>query len=90
EAVDKISLSPEGYYDFVFMDIMMPKMDGNEATRNIRNLDRVDTKTLPIVALSANAFKADVAQAIDAGMDNHLAKPVDYENMMQILAEKIK
>jgi CheY-like chemotaxis protein len=72
------------------MDIMMPKMDGNEATRNIRNLDRVDTKTLPIVALSANAFKADVAQAIDAGMDNHLAKPVDYENMMQILAEKIK
>jgi CheY-like chemotaxis protein len=86
EALNMFSSSPEGYYDLIFMDIMMPKMDGNEATRNIRNLERPDATTIPIVALSANTLNTDVELAIASGMDSHLPKPIDYEMIMRALS----
>jgi CheY-like chemotaxis protein len=86
DAVAKFSASPEGYYDLIFMDIMMPRMDGNEATRNIRNLKRTDAHAIPIVALSANALNADVELALASGMDSHLPKPIDYEMIMRALS----
>jgi CheY-like chemotaxis protein len=89
EAVEKFKASPPGYYDFIFMDLLMPNMNGHEAARNIRALDRPDAATVPIVALSANAYQEDVSQAVAAGMDSHLAKPVDFAALMRILAEKI-
>jgi CheY-like chemotaxis protein len=90
EAVEKFKMSPEGYYDFVFMDLLMPNMNGHDAARSIRGLDREDAAKVPIVALSANAYQEDVDQAMEAGMDSHLAKPVDFNEVMRILAEKIK
>jgi signal transduction histidine kinase/CheY-like chemotaxis protein len=90
EAVKKFKDSPVGYYNFIFMDLLMPNMNGYDAARGIRNLNRPDAATVPIVALSANAYQEDVKQAIDAGMDRHLAKPVDYPALMRVLVEKIK
>ncbi|MDR0451014.1 MAG: response regulator [Treponema sp.] len=90
EAVEKFKSSPVGYYSFIFMDLLMPNMNGYEAARGIRKLDRPDAATVPIVALSANAYKEDVKEAIKAGMDSHLSKPVDFPALMRVLAEKIK
>jgi CheY-like chemotaxis protein len=90
EAMKKFKDSPVGYYSFIFMDLLMPNMNGYDAARGIRDLDRPDAATVPIVALSANAYQEDVKQAIEAGMDGHLAKPLDYPALMRILAEKIK
>jgi signal transduction histidine kinase/CheY-like chemotaxis protein len=90
EAVEKFKASPEGYYDLVFMDLLMPNMNGHDAARSIRNLDRPDAVKVPIVALSANAYPEDVDQAIASGMDKHLAKPIDFAALMRVLAEKIK
>jgi CheY-like chemotaxis protein len=87
EAVALFEDAPEGYYDFIFMDIMMPKMDGNEATRRIRGMGRSDSETVPIVAISANALKVDVDDALAAGMNKHIAKPVDFETIMHVLRE---
>ena len=69
EAVDKVAASPEGYYDFIIMNIQMPVMDGLEATRQIRHLDRQDIKDMPIIAMSANAFAEDVRLSLEAGMN---------------------
>jgi signal transduction histidine kinase/CheY-like chemotaxis protein len=88
QAVEKFKDSPNGYYDFIFMDLLMPNMNGYEATRNIRNLSRTDAVTVPIVALSANAYQEDINKAMEAGMNGHLAKPVDFDALMQVLAEK--
>jgi CheY-like chemotaxis protein len=90
EAVEKFKASPEGYYCFVFMDLLMPNMGGHEAARSIRNLDRSDAATVPIVALSANAYQEDVNQSIESGMDGHLAKPADFAELMSVLAERVK
>ena len=85
-AVDAFSASDPGSFDCVLMDLMMPVMSGYEAARVIRGLDRPDAGTVPIVALSANAFDEDVAMAKDAGMNEHLAKPVDMENMFKVIS----
>lgn len=85
EAVEKIITSPAGYYDIVFLDIQMPIMDGYEAARQIRRLSRDDIKNLPIVAMTANAFSEDVEMAKQAGMNYHIAKPVDMERLMTVL-----
>jgi signal transduction histidine kinase len=90
EAVEKFKASPVGYYDFVFMDLLMPNMNGHDATRSIRNLDRPDAATVPIVALSANAYQEDVDEALSSGMNGHLAKPINFGALMQVLAEKIR
>lgn len=69
----------------ILMDIQMPVMDGYEATRRIRTLARTDVSSLPIIAMTANAFTEDVAHAIEAGMDHHLAKPIDIAQLMGVL-----
>ena len=81
EAVDIVSQSVPGRFDFIFMDIMMPVMDGLEATRQIRTLNRKDTKEIPIIAMTANAFQDDIRDCIDAGMNGHIAKPIDIEKI---------
>ena len=85
-AVDVFAQSAPGTFDCVLMDLMMPVMSGYEATRVIRGLDRSDAKTVPIIALSANAFEEDVTMAKDAGMNEHLAKPVDMNKMFEVMS----
>lgn len=77
EALDIFEQSDTHTFDYIFMDVMMPVMDGLEATKRIRSLNREDAKTTPIIALSANAFEDDIKECLDAGMNAHVAKPID-------------
>jgi signal transduction histidine kinase/CheY-like chemotaxis protein len=88
-AVDKFSASEPGYYDAILMDMRMPVKDGLTATREIRALDRPDAKTIPIIALTANAFYNDVKDCREAGMNAHLPKPVDSEQLIGVLTSLI-
>ena len=81
--------SPAGHYDAILMDVRMPVMDGLEAAKSIRALDRPDAKLIPIIALTANAFDEDVQNSLQVGMDAHLSKPVDPERLYQTLEELI-
>ena len=83
--VDMFSKSGENYYDAVLMDVRMPVMTGLEATAAIRALDRLDAKTVPIIAMTANAFDEDVQRSLQAGMNAHLSKPVDPEHLYETL-----
>ena len=85
EAVRRMEESVPGYYDMIFMDIMMPEMDGLEATRTIRNLDREDCKKILIYAMSANAFDEDVKRSLASGMNGHLSKPVNLQVLEKTL-----
>ena len=87
EGYEKVAYSDPGYYDGVLMDIQMPVMDGYEATRNIRSLDDPELAGIPIVAMTANAFSEDVKKAQDAGMNGHIAKPIDVNNMVSTLKD---
>ena len=89
-AVEKVEASEPGYYDAVLMDIQMPVMDGYEATRAIRNLENKALAGIPIVAMTANAFKEDVAAAAEAGMQGHIAKPVDVGVLMRTLSSVLR
>lgn len=89
QAVDMIRNSEPWRYDIIFMDIMMPNMDGLEATRTIRNIEREDCRTIPIVAMSANAFEEDVKKSIASGMNAHLSKPLDISKLMDVMAAYI-
>ena len=80
-ALDMFESSPVGYYDAILMDLRMPIMDGLEATRRIRHLDRADAMIVPILALTANAFESDVKSSLDAGMNVHLAKPINADRL---------
>ena len=77
EAVERFRQNPPGLYGAVLMDIQMPVMNGYEAAWAIRALDRPDAKTIPIVAMTANAFAEDVQNAMEAGMNAHLSKPIN-------------
>lgn len=88
-AVDMFAASEPGHYDALLMDLRMPEMDGLEAARRIRGLDRPDALTVPIIALSANAFDSDVSQCLDAGMNTHLSKPVDADLLYATLRQLI-
>ncbi len=79
-----------GYYDAILMDMRMPEMDGLEATRTIRGLPHDDAKTIPIVALTANAFDEDVQRSMQAGLNAHLSKPVEPEALFETLENLIK
>ena len=87
DAVDKVAASKVGDYDAVLMDIQMPIMNGYEAAKKIRALPNPKLARIPIVAMTANAFSEDVKAALDAGMDAHIAKPIDVANMMTTLAK---
>ena len=86
KALEMFAASEEGYYDVIMMDIMMPDMDGYEATRTIRLSEKVDAADIPIIALTANAFAEDAKAAHDAGMNAHLSKPLDFNKLKNILA----
>lgn len=86
EAVDAFASSEPGTFDAVLMDIRMPEMDGYQATRAIRALPRPDAATVPVIAMTADAFSEDIERARDAGMDAHVAKPIDLRELVRTLA----
>ena len=88
-AVEMFEKSEPGYYDAILMDVRMPEMDGLEATRAIRALNRSDAKSIPIIAMTANAFDEDVQRSLQSGMNAHLSKPVEAENLYKTLEELI-
>ena len=92
ECVDLFEHSSLGDYDIILMDIRMPVMDGIDATKAIRSLPRRDAQTVPVIAMTANAFEEDVKACLDAGMNDHLAKPVNpqllYDTLQKHLSSK--
>ena len=90
KALECVKASAPGYYDLILMDIMMPVMDGLEATREIRKLPREDCKTIPIFAMSANAFDEDVKRSLARGMNGHMSKPIDRKKLEEMLAKTLK
>ena len=90
EAIEVFKKSEPGEFDVILMDIMMPIMNGYEATKIIRSLDREDAKVIPIIAMTANAFTEDRIRAKEAGMDEHVAKPVDVELLVKVIHKLVK
>mgnify|MGYP000466652277 FL=1 len=90
KAVDIFRKSSPGEFDVILMDIMMPVMNGYEAAKMIRSLDREDAKVIPIIAMTANAFTEDKMRAKEAGMDEHIAKPVDGKLLVKVINELVK
>ena len=90
EAVSVFEKSEPNEFDFIFMDIMMPVMDGLEATRRIRALDRTDAQEVSIIAMTANAFQDDINRSIEAGMDEHIVKPLVKDEIRQVIVEQIE
>ncbi len=84
-AVDMLKKSEPGYYQLVLMDVRMPVMNGYEATKEIRNLENKELSSIPILAMTANAFEEDKQEALMAGMNGHLAKPIDIEVLFDAL-----
>ena len=87
--VKAFSEKKPGYYDAILMDIRMPVMDGLEATKEIRKLPREDARTIPIIAMTANAFDEDMKKSIESGMNGHLAKPIDFKELLNMLIKVI-
>lgn len=85
QALEMVKNSDEQYYDLIFMDIMMPVMDGLRSAKEIRSLPREDCKKIPIIAMSANAFDEDVKRSLESGMNGHLSKPVDLKKLEEVL-----
>ena len=90
QAVELFKEKPAGTFDAILMDLMMPIMDGYTATREIRSLERSDSKTIPIIAMTANAFQEDAEKCIAVGMNAHLAKPLDIEKVMITICHLVK
>lgn len=89
-AVEKMRTAKPGQYDLILMDIQMPIMDGYEATRQIRKLENPETANIPIVAITANAFEEDRQKALEAGMNEHVSKPIDLERLLEVLKNVLK
>lgn len=89
-AVDMFAAHPAGYYDAILMDVRMPVMNGLEATRTIRSLERADAREIPIIAMTANAFDEDVQHSLQAGIDAHLSKPVEPDQLYKTLDQMIQ
>ena len=89
-AVEMFASHPAGYYDAILMDMRMPEMDGLEATRRIRSMERQDAAAIPIIALTANAFDEDVQRSLQAGLNAHLSKPVQPESLFETLESLIR
>nr|WP_302447923.1 transporter substrate-binding domain-containing protein [Eubacterium ramulus] len=90
QCISRITEMPAGTYDIILMDIQMPKMDGYKATQTIRNLSDQEKACIPIIAMTANAFEEDKRAAIAAGMNGHIAKPIQVDKLLSILAEMIR
>ena len=90
QCVNKVEKMPSGHYDMILMDIQMPKMDGYKATQEIRHLPDKDKACIPIVAMTASAFEEDKREAIAAGMNGHIAKPIDVNELMAILVKNTR
>lgn len=90
KGLDMFGQAPVGYFDCILMDVRMPVMDGIEATRRIRALDRADAKTVPILAMTADAFLDDIQKCLNIGMDGHIAKPIIPETMYETMLEAMK
>ena len=90
QAVERMKSTGPGTYDVILMDIMMPVMDGLDAARAIRAMDREDCRTIPIIAMSANAFDDDLKKSVECGMNGHLSKPVDVDKLYQTLDQVIR
>ena len=89
EALEMVAQSEEYCYDLIFMDIQMPRMNGYDAVTAIRALDRRDVKDMPIIAMTANAYREDIERAIACGMNGHIAKPIDIHYVLRILTERL-
>lgn len=89
-AVEKMRTAKPGQYDLILMDIQMPIMDGYEATRQIRKLENPETANIPIVAITANAFEEDRQKALEAGMNEHVSKPIDMERLLEVVKKVLK
>lgn len=89
-AVEKVKNSEPGDYDLILMDIQMPVMDGYEATRQIRAIEDMQLSNITIIAMTANAFEEDKVAAVDAGMNDHLSKPIDVKMLKSVLARYLK
>ena len=87
QAVEAFAASPVGGFDAILMDVMMPVQNGHEATRAIRAMDRPDAKSIPIFAMTANAFAEDRLNALQAGMNEHLSKPIDPDALYCLLVK---
>ena len=84
-AVDMLEKSEPGYYQLVLMDVQMPVMDGYTATRKIRQLKNSKLASIPIIAMTANAFEEDKQEALNSGMNGHIAKPIDIDRLFEVL-----
>lgn len=89
QAVEAFAANPAGTFDAILMDVVMPKMDGLAATRAIRALDRPDAATIPIIAMTGNAFQEDVQECLEAGMDAHIAKPIDVAKAERVITKVV-
>ena len=89
-AVEKMKNSQPGYYDLILMDVQMPIMNGYEATKAIRALEDPVLSSIPIVAMTANAFEEDKKNALESGMNAHVAKPINVQNLMEVLQTLLK
>ena len=87
ESVELVTDAPEYYFDAILMDIMMPVMDGLTASKRIRKLKRKDARTVPVIAMTANVFNEDIIAAKEAGMIEHIAKPLDFDKLIHTLAK---
>ena len=90
EAVERFEHTPPGYYDIIFMDVQMPVLDGYEATRRIRALAREDAEQVWIVAMTANAFVEDIRRSRQAGMNEHISKPIELERLQEVLSQRLR
>lgn len=86
-AVEMFNASAPGHYEMILMDVRMPVMNGYEATREIRRLEREDARQIPIVAMTADAFSSDIKMALNAGMNEHLSKPVSIKRLQEVLGQ---
>ena len=90
ECFDKLEEADEGYYDLILMDIQMPVMDGYDATARIRRMKDEEKASIPIIAMTANAFAEDRQKAISTGMNDHVAKPIDMKVLLPVMAKYIR
>lgn len=90
QCVNRVAQMSPGTYDLILMDIQMPNMDGYTASRKIRGMEREDAKAIPIIALTANAFDEDRNKAFAAGMNGHIAKPIDVGRMVRTIGALVK